>query len=44
MRWNDLSEEKCSLARSLAVLGDRWTLLVLRDMMLYGKPARAPFR
>lgn len=34
MRWNDLSEEKCSLARSLAVLGDRWTLLILRDAFL----------
>ena len=34
MRWNELSEEKCSLARSLAVIGDRWTLLVLREAFL----------
>lgn len=34
MRWNDLSEENCSLARSLAILGDRWTLLILRDAFL----------
>lgn len=34
MKWNELSSEKCSLARSLAVVGDRWTLLVLRDAFL----------
>jgi DNA-binding HxlR family transcriptional regulator len=34
MRWNQLSSEDCSLARSLAVLGDRWTLLILRDAFL----------
>ena len=34
MRWEDLSEEPCSMARSLAILGDRWTLLILRDAFL----------
>lgn len=34
MRWNDLAGENCSLARTLAVVGDRWTLLVLRDCFL----------
>ncbi len=34
MRWNDLSDERCSLARTLAVIGDRWTLLILRDAFL----------
>ena len=34
MKWNELSFENCSLARSLAVIGDRWTLLVLRDAFL----------
>jgi DNA-binding HxlR family transcriptional regulator len=34
MKWNDLSSENCSLARSLAVVGDRWTLLILRDAFL----------
>ncbi|MEI8145323.1 MAG: helix-turn-helix domain-containing protein [Alphaproteobacteria bacterium] len=34
MKWNTLAEEDCSLARSLAVIGDRWTLLVLRDAFL----------
>ena len=34
MRWNELSSENCSLARALSVLGDRWTLLILRDAFL----------
>ena len=34
MRWNDLNRENCSLSRTLAVIGDRWTLLVLRDAFL----------
>ncbi len=34
MKWNELLSENCSLARSLAVVGDRWTLLVLRDAFL----------
>jgi DNA-binding HxlR family transcriptional regulator len=34
MRWETLSREDCSLARSLAVIGDRWTLLVLREAFL----------
>ncbi|MEH6401944.1 MAG: helix-turn-helix domain-containing protein [Sneathiella sp.] len=31
MRWEELRNENCSIARSLSVLGDRWTLMVLRD-------------
>ncbi len=34
MRWEDLSREDCSLSRTLAVIGDRWTLLILRDAFL----------
>jgi DNA-binding HxlR family transcriptional regulator len=34
MRWNDLSLEHCSLARAVSVVGDRWTLLILRDCFL----------
>lgn len=34
MRWDSLDRENCSLARSLAVLGDRWTLMILRDAFL----------
>jgi DNA-binding HxlR family transcriptional regulator len=34
MRWNELSEEACPVARGLSVIGDRWTMLVLRDCFL----------
>lgn len=34
MKWQDLELEKCSLARAMAVVGDRWTLLVLREAFL----------
>ena len=34
MRWQDLDQENCSLARALAVIGDRWTLLILREAFL----------
>src|SRR5260370_37479494 len=34
MRWNELSEENCSLARTVSVIGDRWSLLILRDCFL----------
>lgn len=34
MRWTELQNENCSFARTLAVIGDRWTLLVLRDCFL----------
>ncbi len=28
--------EVCPVARSLAIVGERWTILVLRDLFLYG--------
>jgi DNA-binding HxlR family transcriptional regulator len=34
MKWDDLAAEPCSVARTVAVIGDRWTLLVLRDCFL----------
>ena len=34
MKWNDLASERCSLARALSAVGDRWTLLILRDAFL----------
>ncbi len=34
MRWRDIGKTTCSVARALAVVGDRWTLLVLRDAFL----------
>lgn len=32
MRGVDLSELQCSVARTLSVVGERWTLLLLRDV------------
>jgi DNA-binding HxlR family transcriptional regulator len=34
MKWEDLASEPCSVARSVAVIGDRWTLMLLRDCFL----------
>ena len=34
MRWADVGDLTCSVARTLSVVGDRWTLLVLRDAFL----------
>ncbi len=34
MRWRDVGKLDCTIARTLSVIGDRWTLLVLRDAFL----------
>lgn len=34
MKWDELPQQQCSVARSLAVVGDRWTLLILSDSFL----------
>ena len=34
MRWKDIGSVDCSIARTLSVIGDRWTMLVLRDAFL----------
>ncbi|KRA61455.1 HxlR family transcriptional regulator [Caulobacter sp. Root655] len=34
MKWDALADQPCSIARSLAVIGDRWTLMILRDCFL----------
>jgi DNA-binding HxlR family transcriptional regulator len=34
MRWDDLKTETCSVARTVSVIGDRWTILILRDAFL----------
>lgn len=33
MKWSDLSDEGCPVARAMSVVGDRWTLLILRDTL-----------
>ncbi|MEM8784546.1 MAG: helix-turn-helix domain-containing protein [Pseudomonadota bacterium] len=34
MKWEEVGGEQCSIARASAVLGDRWTLLILSDVFL----------
>jgi len=34
MRWNEIDSQVCSVAKTLAIIGDRWTLLILRDCFL----------
>lgn len=34
MRWEELDQQPCSLSRTLSVVGDRWTLLVLRESFM----------
>ena len=34
MKWQELAGQECSIARTLAVIGDRWTLMILRDLFL----------
>lgn len=34
MRWDEIGDEACSVARTVGVIGDRWTLLILRDCFL----------
>lgn len=31
MKWKLLDQEDCSIARTVAVIGDRWNLLILRE-------------
>lgn len=31
MRWQEIDTQVCSIARALAIFGDRWTLLIIRD-------------
>jgi len=34
VKWEDVGAVRCSVARTLSVVGGRWTLLVLRDAFL----------
>lgn len=33
MRWDELGEANCPVARAMSVIGDRWTVLILRDCL-----------
>ena len=34
MKWQELGELNCPIARSLSIFGDRWTLLIIRNSFL----------
>jgi DNA-binding HxlR family transcriptional regulator len=34
MRWQQIETMTCSVARTLSVVGDRWTMLIIRDLFL----------
>ena len=34
MRWSDIGEDICSVSRALSVVGDRWSLLIIRSAFL----------
>ena len=34
MKWSELDDNFCPVARTLSLVGDRWTLLILRDCFL----------
>lgn len=34
MKWDDIDQQTCSVARALSVVGERWTMLILRDAFL----------
>ena len=31
MKWDEIDQQVCSVARALSVVGERWTLLIIRD-------------
>lgn len=34
MKWSDIDQQVCAVARTLSVVGDRWSLLIIRDAFL----------
>lgn len=34
MQWKEINNQPCSVARAIAIFGDRWTLLILRQIFL----------
>ncbi len=34
MKWTEATEQNCPIAQSLAIFGDRWTLLIIRNAFL----------
>ena len=34
MRWSEIDQQQCSIVRALSVVGDRWTMMVLREAFM----------
>ena len=34
MKWENVGEMNCSVARTLSVIGDRWTMLIIRNAFM----------
>lgn len=34
MKWVEATEQNCPIAQSLAIFGDRWTLLIIRNAFM----------
>ena len=34
MKWDEIGEQPCPVAKALSVLGDRWTMLILRNAFM----------
>ena len=32
MKWSEVASQECSIARTLSVVGDSWTMLVIREL------------
>ena len=34
MKWDEIGDQPCPVAKALSVLGDRWTMLILRNAFM----------
>lgn len=34
MKWSELTNDVCPVARTMSLIGDRWTMLIIRDCFL----------
>jgi len=34
MKWSEIDQQDCSIAQALSIVGDRWTMLILRDAFM----------
>jgi DNA-binding HxlR family transcriptional regulator len=34
MKWSEIDQQDCSVAQALSVIGDRWTMLILREAFM----------